>query len=413
MQHLGITNNKSTRSTKSPTRPQTPTTALLIDNTIKMSWSASDMSTNRGVTSYLDTGTATALTTRANTASSTSSVSPVTEFLTNSTHFGDNSSHNVAISTDGIPEPNKERATVASACVQCRSKHLKCDGLTPCSRCSTNDFECVYVRSRRGFKGPRRNGIQGRPTPISAPSDGQTCNMITPSAASRTSSTSSVVASPPDNGALNLPRSLDQPLFDTNQDLVSLSTKPTYSNMSLAERCIEAYFYHFHPAHPMLVPREYFMQLRRERNLSHLEAAMQFAGSFFVPQASTITIGVDAERMLYQSDCPRDGFRVQAMIIMCVASDGDTKQDKALKILLDAQEQAIELGMNRRDFAILHADGYPVLAESFRRTWWELFIVDGMIAGVHQKSTFPMKDIPADVVLPCEEFEYISGVSFA
>jgi hypothetical protein len=34
-----------------------------------------------------------------------------------------------------------------------------------------------------------------------------------------------------------------------------------------------------------------------------------------------------------------------------------------------------------------------------------------MIAGVHQKSTFRMKEIPADVGLPCEEKDFASGVS--
>ena len=37
--------------------------------------------------------------------------------------------------------------------------------------------------------------------------------------------------------------------------------------------------------------------------------------------------------------------------------------------------------------------------------------MDGMIAGVHQKSTFRMKEIAADVALPCEEKEFALGVS--
>lgn len=37
-----------------------------------------------------------------------------------------------------------------------RSKHLKCDGQKPCRRCTGNNLECVYVASRRGYKGPRR-----------------------------------------------------------------------------------------------------------------------------------------------------------------------------------------------------------------------------------------------------------------
>lgn len=52
------------------------------------------------------------------------------------------------------------RNTVPAACIACRTKHLKCDGKMPCSRCATSGLSaisCTYVRSRRGYKGPRRN----------------------------------------------------------------------------------------------------------------------------------------------------------------------------------------------------------------------------------------------------------------
>jgi hypothetical protein len=62
----------------------------------------------------------------------------------------------------------KDKPSAPSTCVGCRSKHLKCDGLVPCTRCVSNEFECVYVRSRRGFKGPRRNGVTSKP-PAGAP----------------------------------------------------------------------------------------------------------------------------------------------------------------------------------------------------------------------------------------------------
>lgn len=353
---------------------------------------------------------ATPPTTRTNTASSHSSVSPGTETIPKLSHLADNEPLVVEIPVEMVPEPNKERGTVASACVQCRSKHLKCDGQTPCSRCHTNNLECVYVRSRRGFKGPRRNRAHNKPTLTSTSVENQLCNMIGATATRRSSNAVSGSQTPTEPPTL--PQLLDLPLFDPNQNVVNFQTQPLPANMSLADRCIEAYFYHFHPAHPMVVPREYFMHLRRERSLSHLEAAMRFAGSFFVPQAPTISLGAEAKRMLQSAEFPKDAFRIQAMIIMCVASDGNTDQEDALRLILDAQHEAIDMGMNRRDFAILHADGFPVLAESFRRTWWELFVIDGMIAGVHQKSNFPMKDVPADVVLPCEEFEYVTGVSF-
>jgi hypothetical protein len=311
------------------------------------------------------------------------------------------------------PDQSKERITVPSACVQCRSKHLKCDGLSPCTRCSSNSFECVYVRSRRGFKGPRRNGANGTPgkaIAVPGPVD-RSCPMINPGAARGASNVPSGLATPPDHRLQTLPRGVDLPLLDIGQELVSFEPKPLPSGLDLRERCIEAFFYHFYPAHPFILPRDAFFKLRKEKPVDALEAAMRYVGSFYVPQAPTVALGLEAERTVYDADCPRDGFRVQAMLILTIGLDGYTYQEKALQILIDAQDLALEFGMNKREFAIINGNGSDLLEESWRRTWWEMYIVDGMIAGVHQKSTFRMKEIPADVGLPCEERDFAPGVS--
>src|SRR5438128_2424204 len=44
------------------------------------------------------------------------------------------------------------RAAVAVACIQCRTRHLKCDGDKKCGRCKADGLSCEYVKSRRGFK---------------------------------------------------------------------------------------------------------------------------------------------------------------------------------------------------------------------------------------------------------------------
>ncbi|RDL37212.1 Zn2 DNA-binding protein [Venustampulla echinocandica] len=302
-------------------------------------------------------------------------------------------------SSEQNKDKDKERMTVPSACVQCRSKHLKCDGLSPCTRCSSNGLECVFVRSRRGFKGPRKNGAQ------KAAGSAATCPLVNPNAP-RGPHVPSGLATPPDQRLQTLPRPIDLPIFEVNQDLAS---KPLPSGLDLRERCIEAFFYHFHPAHPFVLPRAQFMALRKEKPLDHLLAAMRYVGSFYTSGAPTTALGLEAERSIYQADCPRDGYRVQAMLILAIGLDGYTYQEKALQILVDAQDLALELGMNKREFALLSNSGSDVLEESWRRTWWELYIVDGMIAGVHQKSSFRLKDMPADVLLPCEEREYASG----
>lgn len=230
-------------------------------------------------------------------------------------------------------------------------------------------------------------------------------------AVSTSPSVHSELASPPDSRIQTLPRaSVDLPLFDIGQELVTFD-KPLPSGLDIRERCIEAFFYHFYPAHPFILPRANFLALRKERPVDALEAAIRYIGSFYVTQAPNVSLRQEAERAVYHGDCPKDGFRVQAMLILTIGLDGYTYQEKALQILLNAQDIALEIGMNKREFAVINGNGSAILQESWRRTWWEMYVVDGMIAGVHQRSTFRMKELVADVPLPCEEKEYSSGVS--
>jgi hypothetical protein len=313
-------------------------------------------------------------------------------------------------STSRQDQINRERATVPSACVQCRSKHLKCDGLSPCTRCSSNSLECIYVRSRRGFKGPRKNGTQTKAAPV--PGVVERCPIVGPGISTGSSpSAASGLITPPDNRLMATPRSYDMPLFDIGPELVSFDPKAPPSTQDFRERCLEAYFYHFAPAHPFVLPRNNFYAIRRDKSTIALEAAMCYVGSFYVPQAPTTSLGTDAETAVYNTSCPQDGFRVQAMLVLAIGFDGYTFQEKALEILQDAQDLAVEIGMNAHGFAFANSNGSVTLEESWRRTWWELYLVDGMIAGVHQQSTFRMKDMIADVDLPCEEKQYINGVS--
>merc|ERR1712000_116744 len=226
---------------------------------------------------------------------------------------------------------DKDRATVPSACVQCRSKHLKCDGLQPCSRCSSNSFECEYVRSRRGFKGPRRNGTQNKASSVSAGPVDMSCPLVHPNGVRGTPNVPSGLATPPDHRLMTLPRPVDLPLFDIGQEVVAFDPKSLPSGLDLRERCIEAFYYHFYPAHPFTLPRSNHFALRKERPIDYLEAAMRYVGSFYVPQAPTVALGLEAERSVYQAECPKDAFRVQAMLIlMPLMHDDDLKQQLRL-----------------------------------------------------------------------------------
>jgi len=52
-----------------------------------------------------------------------------------------------------------DRVAASSACMSCRDKHLKCDGLPVCTRCATQGATCIYFKSRRGYRG---RGVYGK-----------------------------------------------------------------------------------------------------------------------------------------------------------------------------------------------------------------------------------------------------------
>ncbi|KAI1175795.1 N-terminal binuclear Zn cluster-containing/DNA binding domain-containing protein [Nemania sp. FL0916] len=313
--------------------------------------------------------------------------------------------------------------TVPAACLACRGKHLKCDGANPCSRCLASSSECVYVASRRGYKGPRKASTANpnKRHASDSPPMGDNCPMLLGAPVN--------TPIPPTLATFNPARSgpeTSMPSFAVNPVANNIQLYRTpYLNgsngamipannqmpqRSVPEQCIDSFYFYFYPGHPAVLPKEDIMKMSKERNLEHLLAAMRWVGSLYIEIGPTrATYFEQTMRLLYAPETPRDGFLVQAMIIAIVGLDGCRQNDKAKDILYDVERIAIELGLYTRPFATTHGCGNPRLEESWRRTWWDLFVVDGMIAGVHQKTHFLLYDFTADVGLPCEEHEYLSG----
>lgn len=201
-----------------------------------------------------------------------------------------------------------------------------------------------------------------------------------------------------------------QPYLDASGALVEVN--PLKPPQTLADRCLDSFYFHFYPGHPAVLPKEHLLRMSNDRNLEHLLAAMRWAGSlYFEVGPARATYFDEAMRLCYAKDVPKDGFLVQAMLIVLIALDGSCQQEKTRDILSDVERIAIEIGLFQRSYATTYGQGVPRLEESWRRTWWDLFIVDGMVAGVHQQTNFLLFDIVADAGLPCEEHQYLSGVS--
>lgn len=186
---------------------------------------------------------------------------------------------------------------------------------------------------------------------------------------------------------------------------------------TLAERCFDAFYHFFHGGHPFVLPKEYFIRMLKDGttpNLNVVMAAMRYVGSLYVDAGPARATYLDeAIRLCYQPGTAKDGFLIQALLLIIVGLDGQCNQGKARELLADCERFAIEIDLNKREFAVMHGRGNPVLEESWRRTWWDLYVCDGMIAGVHRVTKFLLFDIQADVGLPCEEQQYLTGVSIS
>lgn len=102
---------------------------------------------------------------------------------------------------------------------------------------------------------------------------------------------------------------------------------------------------------------------------------------------------------------------MQANLLIAIGLDGSGELERALTFLNQAVDIALEIGLQHERFAERNGGGNSVVEESLRRTWWECVVLDTMAAGMHQASPIRLDGVGLEVGLPCEEGNYISGVS--
>lgn len=106
---------------------------------------------------------------------------------------------------------------------------------------------------------------------------------------------------------------------------------------------------------------------------------MQYIGSMYVPDVDSSEARAIAMGNFDPQSMPSNGFTVQALLLAAIAVYADDKLENARVVLDGAINMAIELGMHHRTFATMEVD--PVLAESWRRTYWFMYITDSGFAG--------------------------------
>ena len=111
---------------------------------------------------------------------------------------------------------------------------------------------------------------------------------------------------------------------------------------------------------------------------------MHYIGSLYINDGSATWLREAALKQLNATEftinaLPLSGYTTLAFLLLAIAAYGQDDRPQARMLLNRGMQMAIDIGMNRRSFATTEAD--PAWAESWRRTYWGLYITDVIIAG--------------------------------
>ncbi|KZF19836.1 hypothetical protein L228DRAFT_250263 [Xylona heveae TC161] len=337
----------------------------------------------------------------------------------------------------------KSKPAFATTCVECRARHVKCDGLLPsCRRCKGAGRTCHYIKSRRGKRDTERliSPPHERKLDLSADFAPQTKFPRGPLMDDNVGNFQCLLPQPessslekpyeilPNQGLLlGSPWSVADPVpfqsvVQSRDNPASSCSTPSFlpedsaSNASLScngeavhfDPLVGSFYSHFHRAHPIVIPMGHWRKHVQGFEAQALMTVIHFIGSMYAEDIST-TIYRDAvyrTLSIQPLQLSKTGFAVQVNLLFAIGLHAHNEPEKAIEYLNRAIDIALELGMHRSSFCYTYGENCSLLEESWRRTWWELYVVEGMFAAVHQSDSFRLFKIPTDVPIPCEEAEY-------
>lgn len=296
------------------------------------------------------------------------------------------------------------------ACLECRRKHLKCDGGTPvCGRCRKAQADCQYTPSRRGYKPSSKpsatpSSLAGTPRPEAPPQGVGTPMGPPPSPFLNSPLNMSIpgVASSPALDRFGL-MSTDQNALNSNG--FSLPGDSTYLQGDAF--LFDLYYAFFHEAHPILPPAHLLHRIAPIPPC--LQAVMRFIGAHY-----TLEPSADLYRDVAVSELTAAGepsfYKVQALLLFSIVLHARNERADSIESFAAAVDLAFGMGMNRASFVSTVGGNDPVKVESLRRTWWELYTVDSMLCAFDQMPSKISNNTLMDVPLPCDELSYSAGI---
>lgn len=305
------------------------------------------------------------------------------------------------------------RATRSSlACLPCRSRHLKCDGKKPCcDRCSDTNNQCHYAQSRRG--GLDRAALAERRQRLTMGANTRLATQRSPEQETAWQSQDAAGFCPelvPHHEHIDL--DLITPADSGETPLQAVNN--AYSINMETDPLLDSYYKTFHICHPFVLPRSHLNRLcqdpRRQQEFAPLIASLRLIGNIYKEHELSNPLKEQLETSITQAG-DLNPFLVPCRLLYSMALFWHEYKHESKSQMDMANKLAIELQMFRLEFAAAHDADDPVLRESWRRTWWMLYIVEAYYAGTLGTMNFRAITIDATVELPCDESDYESGVS--
>ena len=136
-----------------------------------------------------------------------------------------------------------------------------------------------------------------------------------------------------------------------------------------------------------------------------------FVGSAYTSAGQSLSRKQNAIDAPSRPDLSQNGDSIQALLIFAIPTHWCNNFSYARQLLDRAINIAIHIGLFSRDFALANGGGDLVCEESWRRTWWYLYVVDGWFAAVDRNDTFALYNVETSVGLPCGERDDESEIS--
>ena len=298
-----------------------------------------------------------------------------------------------------VKEGFRNRSSLA--CLPCRTRHLKCDGAKTCGRCEADNTTCVYAKSRRG--GKRKRGSYARGT-----------NLIEDALEDAHLQALTLPRKRGGLGCDHLKNLLSTKQgSDENTLVASSDSQSAGTHQDTNNKYLDLYYENFHDSHPVALPK-WNLEARLKANpssLDHLLPVLEFIGSIYEADGQSSTFRQTAFEALNQAEqLPYNAFSVQALLLFALALHCSDEYEVADAFLDQAIDIALSIQMNRRQFTQENGEGDPTLEESWRRTYWSLFLIDTLFAAITHRTTHRLQTVLSDVDLPCEDQEYRNNV---